>query len=118
MVAFGPGNAEIYGETVVLVPSGTRTTAGSGGTVATGSADTVRLTLAVTAASGTTPSTTVSVQHSSDGTTWTTVGSFTAATGVTSERKTFGALDRYVRASWTMTGTTPSFTFSVLGELV
>jgi len=74
------------------------------------------LTLAVTAASGTNPTLDVALQTSHDATTWTTVASFARATGVTSERKRFSGLDRYVRVVATLGGTSPSFTFSVTGE--
>lgn len=36
--------------------------------------------------------------------------------GVQTERKTFSALDAYYRVRWTLAGTTPTFTFSVLGD--
>lgn len=70
--------------------------------------------LHVTAASGTTPSATVKVQHSTDNSVFTDLITFTAATAATSERKTVtGTVNRYVRATWTISGTTPSFTFAV-----
>ena len=118
MPSFGPGNIEVHGESVTLAPSGARTASGQGSTVPTGDLDPARLTLDVTAASGTTPSLTVNVQHSSDGATWVTHSSFAAKTATGTERKVFAGLDRYVRASWTITGTTPSFTFSVTGEVL
>lgn len=69
-------------------------------------------TLHVTAASGTTPSATVKVQHSSDDSVWVDLITFTAATTSTSERKTVtGTVNRYVRGQWTISGTSPSFTF-------
>jgi phage gp36-like protein len=75
-----------------------------------------RLRLEVSAVSGATPSLTVSVETgpSSSGP-WRSLGSFTAATAAGVQDKSFGELDRYVRASWTISGTTPSFTFSVSG---
>lgn len=117
MPSFGAAG-DVYGDPVSLASSAARTATGTGSPVFTGEADTARLTLSVTAASGTTPSATVAVQTSVDASTWATVGSFTAATGVTSERKVFSGLDRYVRASWTITGTTPSLTFALSGELI
>ena len=118
MPSFGAGGAEVYGEPLTLAASAARTATGNGATVHVGEADTARLTLDVTAAAGTTPSLTVAVQHSHDGSTWATHSSFAAKTTAGTERKVFGGLDRYVRATWTITGTTPSFTFSVVGELV
>lgn len=108
----------IAGEGVTLVGSGVRTATGNGGAVVMGEHSTLRLTLDVTAASGTTPSLTVNVQHSADGSTWTTHSSFAAKTAAGTERKVFAGLDRYARASWTISGTSPSFTFSVAGEAV
>lgn len=76
----------------------------------------------VTAASGTTPSLTVNIQTSFDnGVTdpWRTVASFAAQTAAdTSARKNFVGLDRWVRATWTVSGTTPSVTFGVAGEVL
>jgi len=76
----------------------------------------------VTAVSGTSPSITVSVDTSYDGgvaDAWRSVGTFTAQTAAnTSAHKSFPGLDRFVRASWTVSGTTPSITFGVLGEIV
>lgn len=75
---------------------------------------TLRVQLDVTAAAGTTPSLTVLVEDSIDGTNWNTLASFAAKTGpgreVVNITTPFGP---QVRASWTVTGTTPSFTFSV-----
>ena len=118
MPSFGAGGAAVHGEAVTLVPSAARTTAGTGGTVVTGERDTLRLTLDVTAASGGTPSMTVTLEHSSDSTTWVAHSSFAAVTGAGTTRKVFGGIDRYVRATWAITGTTPSFTFALTGELV
>lgn len=118
MPFFGPGGL-VHGEQLILVPSGTRTANGSGVPAMAGDKTTARLTLDVTAASGTTPTMTVTVETSQDGSSsWTSVGSFAAATGVSSQRKTFAGLDNFLRATWTVGGTTPSFTFSVAGALL
>lgn len=70
--------------------------------------------LHITAVSGTTPSLTAVVQHSSNGSTWTTLGSFTAATAIGSQLISgTGTVNRYTRISWTVSGTTPSFTAQV-----
>ena len=67
--------------------------------------------LHITAVSGTTPSMTVIVQHSTNNSTWTTLGSFSAATAVGSQTlQISGTVNRYVRASFTISGTDPSFT--------
>lgn len=115
MLSFGAGNKEIYGEALTLVGSAARTTNGTGPTVAAGDNDTLRLVLDVTAVSGVGPSVTVTLEHSGDGTTWTTHSSFAAVTAVSATRKVFGGIDRYVRATWVIAA---SVTFSVAGELV
>lgn len=78
--------------------------------------------LVVSAASGTSPTLDVVVQTSKDGTgsglgAWRTVATFTQATAATSQRVSSTALDRFVRASATVGGTTPSFTYVVRGDL-
>lgn len=118
MSSFGPGNKEIHGESVMLVPAAARATAGTGGVIVTGDRATLRLTLDVTAVSGTGPSLTVTIEHSSDGATWSAHSSFAAVTAVGTARKVFSGLDRYVRTTWAISGITPSFTFVVSGELV
>ena len=70
--------------------------------------------LHVTTVTGTTPSNTVIVQHSTDNSTFADLITFTAATVATQERKTVtGTVNRYVRTKRTMSGTTPSFTYAV-----
>jgi hypothetical protein len=114
--ALGP----IYGDPITVLPSTTATASGNGGAVPSGPYNTFRLTLDVTAASGTTPSLTVTIQTSADGSTgWTTLGTaFNAATAVSNQRKVLSGADRFVRASYTISGTTPSFTFSVTGQAI
>jgi hypothetical protein len=100
----------------------------SGATTATGTTTpvevdggTLRVKLDVTAASGTSPTMTVTLQTSSDNNvsdSWRTLGSaLTQATGVTSQYVSFGGVDRFVRASYVIGGTTPSFTWSLVGEV-
>jgi hypothetical protein len=102
-----------------LVASAARTTTGSGSAFEMEDNGTLRLLLNVSAASGTTPTLDVTIETSLDGSTgWTSVGTFTQNTAVSSQRKVFTGLDRYARATWVIGGTTPSFTFSVIGEAV
>lgn len=110
----------VYTEPFPAVASAARTTSSAATAYEVGNRNTLRsLTMAVTASSGTTPTLDVRVETGPDNSTWTTVGSFTQATGVTSQTKSFAGLDRYARVAWTVGGTTPSFTFSVSGaELV
>lgn len=118
MPAFGPGNVEIVGESVELAPSAARTEAGNGVTIDSREQTTLRLLLDVTAVSGTSPTLTVTIEQSYDGTVWRTHSSFAEVTSVSNERKTFGGIDRYVRASWTIGGSDPSVTFVVAGQLI
>ncbi len=76
------------------------------------------------AGTGTSPTLDLSFEESDDNTTFTAVAAgafdgganFTQVTGTASQQElTFdvGARKRYLRAKWTIGGTTPSFTFSV-----
>jgi hypothetical protein len=57
---------------------------------------------------------TVEVEHSTNGTDWTELGAFAAATAVGAERIAInGTVNRYLRATWAITGTAPDFTFGV-----
>ena len=115
-----PSSGEISRITdVVLAASAARTATGSGSAVALGDLGTIRLLLDVTAASGTTPTLDVTIETSYDGSTgWVSLGTFSQKTAVSTQRKSFSGCDRYVRASWVVGGTTPSFTFSITGEAV
>lgn len=104
-------------EAVAFFDAVTKTASADGDTFDVGSKSGSCLTLSVTAASGTTPTLDITVSTSEDNSTWRTLGTFTQATGTTSERKSFGKPDRYMRAVATLGGTTPSFTFSVSGDI-
>lgn len=111
------------GMDATLVPTGTVATASGTGTAQeVDNRNQFRGVSSVAAASGTTPSLTVNIQTSHDnGATdaWRTIASFTAQTAAgDSAWKNFGPLDRWVRATWTISGTTPSFTFGVSGEIL
>lgn len=71
--------------------------------------------LQVTAVSGTGPSLTVKIQHSADGSTWADLITFSAVTASNKAQRiaVTGTVNRYIRASWTISGTSPSFTFNV-----
>jgi hypothetical protein len=110
-----------FGYDLTLVPPGTVVGAtGTGAAFAVIDKDQFRGQSIVTAASGGTPSLTVNIQTSHDaGATdaWRTIASFTAQTAAnTSAWQDFVGLDRYIRATWTVSGSTPSFTFGVVGE--
>jgi hypothetical protein len=104
------------GLTETLVASAARTTTGASTfSDGWGNARTLRAQLNVTAASGTTPNLVVLVEDTLDGTTWNTVGTFAAKTATGREviNVTAPFSDR-LRVSWTISGTTPSFTFDVI----
>ena len=104
---------------VTLHASGPETATGSSAGVELGDAATVRLLLDVTAASGTTPTLDITIETSFDnGVTdaWRSLGTFAQKTAVSSERKSFGGCDRWIRSRRVITGTTPSLTYSITGE--
>lgn len=99
----------------VLLASAARTT---GGNVVSGEdygdIDRLKAQLDVTAASGTTPNLTAFVETTLDGTNWDVVGTFAAKTAAGREVITINPWQgRQLRVRWVITGTTPSFTFSV-----
>ena len=108
------------GTDVTVLASGTVTTTGNSGSVDVGGAGTLRAQVVVSAASGTTPSLTVTIQTSHDaGATdpWRTAGAaYTALTAAGSSPWQTFPVDRFVRVSYAVSGTTPSFTFAVNGE--
>lgn len=70
--------------------------------------------LHITEASGATPQIDMIIQHSTNGSDWTTLMSFASATTTTSEVVSVtGTVNRYVRAFYTVSGSTPSFTSQV-----
>ena len=97
-----------------LATSAARTTSGNGS--ATTSLEWAQVAkLDVTARSGTTPSLTVVIEESPNGSTgWATRASFTAQTATGTQIIALPRLNHaFLRATWTISGTTPSFTFSV-----
>jgi len=99
-----------------FVPSAARTTTANSNPVAVpANVDTIALLVNCTAASGTTPNLALAVQWSNDGTTWAAADpadAFTALTAAGVVVKAFPVKASQVRVAWTITGTTPSFTFS------
>lgn len=86
------------------------TTAANGSTFdgGAGSASGALAVLQVSSVTG--GSVTVKVQHSTDGSTWSDLATFAAASSVTSERVVVaGTVNRYLRASWTQTASAASF---------
>lgn len=67
--------------------------------------------LHITARSGTSPTNTTKIQHSTNNSTWVDLVSFAAKTNVGAERVSVtGTVNRYVREFHTLGGTSPSFT--------
>lgn len=102
-------------EVRVLQPSGAITATGAGaGSQTPADGETVAVQIAVSAASGTTPSVTFEVQWSVDGVNWHsadgTADTFAAITAAKNVCKNFTVKGTYMRLVWTVTGTTPSFT--------
>lgn len=111
------------GRSETLVASAARTATGTGSQICGfGRYEKFLCELSVTAASGTTPTLDVTVQHSIDGgSTWFTLVAFTQKTTTGNELKTESEVEAAtaevygdcIRAIWTVGGTTPSFTFTV-----
>jgi hypothetical protein len=72
--------------------------------------------LHVSANSGTTPTLDVIIEDSADGSTgWATIATFTQVTTTNQAVRVeiTGTVKRYIRAAWTIGGSTPSYTFAV-----
>lgn len=100
-----------------FVASAARTASGNSGIIGGfNPSGSVRLQLNVTAASGTTPTLNVVVEDTLDGTNFNTVGTFAQKTAAAREVINInGPFSPNLRISWTIGGTTPSFTFAVTG---
>ena len=104
---------------VSLFDPGTAQTATGNGTAVDNSSSTSTGAVAnlnVVEVSGTSPTLDVVVQHSADDTTYSTLLTYTQATGTTSQRLAVASgdtINRYLRVSATIGGTTPSFKFAV-----
>lgn len=102
---------------VELAAAGARTASGDSGPIpGFGDMVSLRAQLNVTAASGTSPTLDVVIEDTLDGTNWNPIATFAQRTGVGREvvNITIPFSDR-LRVRWTVGGTTPSLTFSVLG---
>lgn len=109
----------------VAAPLARTTTANSSGVdlapyIAASGPSNVKFFLDCGAQSGTTPTLDVVIKESSDNSTFTTVttqngtGVFSQLAGATGNQEIHAQITkRYVRAEWTIAGTTPSFTFGV-----
>lgn len=102
---------------IAMVASAARTTSGSQVVQGLQEYDKLRVQLNVSAASGTTPTLDVVVEDTVDaGATWNTVATFAQKTAAAREVLTISpVIGDQVRVSWTIAGSTPSFTFAVSG---
>lgn len=102
-------------EVQVLKPLAATTTNGSSAGVSTPLGNTVGFYVTVTASSGTSPNLALKIDASVDGVNWaSSVATFTAITATGTYFVSANIPSVQVRATWTITGTTPSFTFSVV----
>lgn len=101
--------------TAVVLPSAARTATGQSTAFAVGTRETLAVLVNVTAVSGTSPSLTVNVEWSDDGTNWFVADpadAFTAITAAGKKVKVFSVKGLSARLNYTISGTTPSFTFA------
>lgn len=101
----------------VVQASAAKTVSGTTPGFDEGSHDKISIELDVTAVGGTGPSMTVNVEWSHDNATWFSadpVDAFTAITAATKKVKIFDVKGLYCRLNYTISGTTPSFTFAAV----
>lgn len=100
----------------VLLASAARTASGNSGTQAgLAGAPKLRAQLNVTAAGGTSPTLDVVIEDTLDGSNWNTIGTFAQKTAA--GREVINVTNPFadtVRARYTVGGTSPTFTFSVV----
>lgn len=108
----------VRGNDETPVSSSARTVTGNSGWINAEEMTQLVLLANVTARSGTTPTLDILVEEAQDssGTNNRTVGSFTQFTNTGTQRKSFAIADKYYRITWTIGGTTPSFTFDISGH--
>ena len=106
---------------VTLRASAVLSASAAGAWVEIGDRAQLRLTLTVSAVSGTSPTLDVDIETASDsaGSNLATIGSFSQQTAAGSQRLIFDACDRFARIKSTLGGSaSPSVTFAVAGEAV
>jgi hypothetical protein len=127
MSASSNSTGALRGTSVVLKASGAETASTTGSSVSTGTdSGGMYVELVVTAASGSSPTMTVVVEGSLDGTNWFTLGTLGAngySTGsvatapsnltTTATVRAYLHMPQYVRTRSVIGGATPSFTYSV-----
>lgn len=101
-------------EKLDLATSAARTSNSTGSSVTVERFIEGRIFLDTTAVSGTTPSMTVRLEDSWDGSTWWNHTNFSAVTAATQKAVSLTTFGKYLRTKWNMTGANASFTFSVV----
>ncbi len=97
-----------------IIESSARTTGGNSGNIQAYGGESVRAQLNVTAASGTSPTLNVLIEDTLDGINYNTIGTFAQKTAAGREVINITTpFSETLRASWTIAGTNPSFSFSV-----
>ncbi len=96
--------------------SATQTASGTGTAFNVAGAKKLDATLTISARSGTTPTLDVALETTVDGTNWYTVAAFPQKNATGSDARAFGTLGKQCRWKWTITGTTPSFTFAITAK--
>lgn len=104
----------------VVLPEGTRTTSGTSGYIdnVTGTTAGGVAVLSVSSVSGTTPTLEVDIEHTADdpagAPVWAPLASFTIENAINGQYLVLpSTINRAIRVSYTIAGTTPSFTFNV-----
>lgn len=104
-------------DTREVLASAARTTNGGSAAFPAGGGETIALLVNCTAASGTSPTLTISVEWSHDGVTWCLADPSEPMTNITAagqaRARSFAVKGRFARVWYSIAGTTPSFTFSV-----
>jgi hypothetical protein len=98
-----------------ILESLARTTSGTSGNIQAAGGESLRCQLNVTSVSGTSPTLSVTVEDSIDnGATFNTIGTFAQKTAAAREVISITQpFSENLRVSWSIAGTSPSFTFSV-----
>jgi hypothetical protein len=97
-----------------VIESLARTTNGNSGDMRAIGGESVRAQLNVTAASGTSPTLNVLIEDTLDGINYNTIGTFAQKTAAGREVINITVpFSETLRASWSIAGTNPSFSFSV-----
>ncbi len=110
------GDISSTGQRETLLASSARTASGNSGSLDHyGGMGKLVVQLDVTAAGGVTPTLDVVLEDTLDGTNWNIIGTFAQRTAAGREvLRITSAFTDTLRLRWTVSGTTPSFTFSVI----